>query len=140
MNKNHEMEISAMYIYEKDYIMRMIHGIVQMMAVIYFGKKLDTEQLVITYGNEFRDNNDYLLEMVDRGEINAAENRLFDIVDNSAMAEDALGSLILLFYDHVNSKDDESLAKAGFGREEILTGLKDAMSRIGLDVSEYVNI
>lgn len=129
-----------MYIYEKDYIMRMIHGIVQMMAVIYFGKKLDTEQLVITYGNEFRDNNDYLLEMVDRGEINAAENRLFDIVDNSAMAEDALGSLILLFYDHVNSKDDESLAKAGFGREEILTGLKDAMSRIGLDVSEYVNI
>ena len=34
----------------------------------------------------------------------------------------------------------ELLAKAGFSREEILTGLRDAMSRIGMDVSEYVNI
>ena len=85
-------------------------------------------------------NNDYLLEMVDRGEINTAENKLFEIIDSSGMEQDALGSLILLFYDHVNSKDDDFLAKAGFSREEILTGLKDAMSRIGMDVSEYVNI
>ena len=140
MNKNHEMEIAAMYIYEKDYIMRMIYGITQMLAVILFGRKLDTKELILAFGDEFQGNNDYLLEMVDRGEINTAENKLFEIIDSSGMDQDALGSLILLFYDHVNSKDDDFLAKAGFSREEILTGLKDAMSRIGMDVSEYVNI
>lgn len=129
-----------MYIYEKDYIMRMIYGITQMLAVILFGRKLDSQEMMIAYGDEFVGNNDYLLEMVDKGEINAAENRLFEILENSGMSQDALGSLILLFYDHVNSKDDNFLAKSGFSREEILSGLKDAMSRIGLDVSEYVNI
>ena len=129
-----------MYIYEKDYIMRMIYGITQMLAVILFGRKLDTKELILAFGDEFQGNNDYLLEMVDRGEINTAENKLFEIIDSSGMDQDALGSLILLFYDHVNSKDDDFLAKAGFSREEILTGLKDAMSRIGMDVSEYVNI
>ena len=129
-----------MYIYEKDYIMRMIYGITQMLAVILFGRKLDTQELILAFGDEFQGNNDYLLEMVDKGEINTAENKLFEIIDSSGMDQDALGSLILLFYDHVNSKDDDFLAKAGFSREEILTGLKDAMSRIGMDVSEYVNI
>ena len=129
-----------MYIYEKDYIMRMIYGIIQMLAVILFGKKLDSQEMFIAYGDEFRGNNDVLLEMVDKGEINAAENRLFDIIETSGMPKDALGSLILMFYNHVNSKDDDFLAEAGFSREEILTGLKDAMSRIGMDVSEYVNI
>ena len=129
-----------MYIYEKDYIMRMIYGIIQMLAVILFGKKLDSQELILAYGDEFKGNNDYLLELVDRGEINAAENRLFEIIETSGMPKDALGPMILMFYDHVNSKDDEFLAKAGFSREEILSGLKDAMSRIGMDVSEYVNI
>ena len=129
-----------MYIYEKDYIMRMIYGITQMLAVILFGRKLDTKELILAFGDEFQGNNDYLLEMVDRGEINTAENKLFEIIDSSGMEQDALGSLILLFSDHVNSKDDDFLAKAGFSREEILTGLRDAMSRIGMDVSEYVNI
>ena len=129
-----------MYIYEKDYIMRMIYGITQMLAVILFGRKLDTKELILAFGDEFQGNNDYLLEMVDKGKINTAENKLFEIIDSSGMDQDALGSLILLFYDHVNSKDDDFLAKAGFSREEILTGLKDAMSRIGMDVSEYVNI
>ena len=129
-----------MYIYEKDYIMRMIYGITQMLAVILFGKKLNSEEVFIALGDEFRGNNDVLLEMVDKGEINAEEDRLFDLIENSGMEKDALGLLILQFYDHVNSKDDEFLAKAEFDREEILPGLRDAMSRIGLDVSEYTNI
>ena len=135
-----ETERMNMFIYEKDYIMRMIYGITQMLAVILFGKKLNSEEVFIALGDEFRGSNDLLLEMVDKGEINAAEDRLFDIIETSGMAKDALGLLILQFYDHVNSKDDEFLAKAEFDREEILPGLKDAMSRIGLDVSEYTNI
>ena len=129
-----------MFIYEKDYIMRMIYGITQMLAVILFGKKLNSEEVFIALGDEFRGSNDLLLEMVDKGEINAAEDRLFDLIETSGMEREALGLLILQFYDHVNGKDDEFLARAEFDREEILPGLKDAMSRIGLDVSEYTNI
>ena len=132
--------MSYLHIYEKDYIMRLIYGIIQMLAVILFGKKLNSEELFVTLGEEFKGNNDYLLELIDQGEINAAENRLFEIIDTSCMGKDALGPLILLFYEHVNSKDDEFLAKADFSREEILTGLEDAMRRIGMDVSEYVRI
>jgi len=36
-----------MFIYEKDYIMRMIYGITQMLAVILFGKKLNSEEVFI---------------------------------------------------------------------------------------------
>ena len=132
--------MSYMHIYEKDYIMRLIYGIIQMLAVILFGKKLNSEELFVTLGEEFKGNNDYLLELIDSGEINAAENRLFELIETSGMAKDALGPLILLFYDHVNSKDDEFLAAADFNREEILSGLEDAMRRIGMDVSEYVRI
>ena len=129
-----------MYYFEKDYIMRLIHGIAQMLAVILFGRKLDAEELRTSMGEEFRGSNDYLLQLVDSGEINAAENRLFEMIDTSGMEEEALGSLILLFYDHLNSKDDAFLARAGFSREEILTGMEDAMRRIGRDISEYLKV
>ena len=129
-----------MYWYEKDYIMRLIHGIAQMLAALFFGRKLETEELKVSFGEEFGSSSDYLCGLVDNGEINAAENRLFELIDTSGMDTDALGSLILLFYDHVNSKDDAFLAEAGFSRDEILSGIKDAMERIGKDVSAYLNI
>jgi hypothetical protein len=87
-----------------------------------------------------RENHDYLRQMVDQGQINAAEEKLFDIINTVTWDDRQKAALIIAFYDHVNSKDDEFLAKAEFDREEILPGLKDAMSRIGLDVSEYTNI
>ena len=129
-----------MYWYEKDYIMRLIHGIAQMLAALFFGRKLETEELKVSFGEEFGSSSDYLCGLVDNGEINAAENRLFELIDTSGMDTDALGSLILLFYDHVNSKDDAFLAAADFSRDEIIRGLEDAMKAINMEIPEYLRI
>ena len=129
-----------MYYFEKDYIMRLIHGIARMLARMIFGEEAEDSGPETVMESACRADYDILRELVDEGRINAAENRLFEIIETSGMPKNALGPLILMFYEHVNSKDDDFLAKAGFSREEILTGLRDAMSRIGMDVSEYVNI
>lgn len=39
----------------------------------------------------------------------------------------------LLFYTHLNKKDDEFLEKNNFGREEIMLGLKTIISDYGLE-------
>ena len=128
----------CMYYYEKDYIMRLIHGIAQMLAYLFFGK---TEaDLPAVMSEECRENCDYLRRMVDSGQINAAENQLFELIDASGWEPAALGTMILLFYDYVNSKDDAFLEAASFSREEIITGMEDALRRIGMEIPEYLKI
>ena len=68
-----------MYYYEKDYLMRLIHNISHALAYLSFGKKGETLPEVM--GQEVRADNDYLLRMIDSGQINAAENRLFELIE-----------------------------------------------------------
>lgn len=125
-----------MYYYEKDYIMRLIHGIAQMLAYLFFGKKGDTLPAVM--GQETRENNDYLLRMIDHGQINAAEDKLFDLIESGVWDADQKAALILSFYDYLNGKKDEFLEKSGFSRDEILSGLEEALKRIGKEIPEYM--
>ena len=78
--------------------------------------------------------------MIDAGDINAAEDRLFEMIESSAWNEKDLAALVLSFYDHANSKPDEFLAAAGFSREEIVSGLEDAMKTLGMEIPEYLRI
>ncbi len=125
-----------MYYYEKDYIMRLIHGIAQILAYLYFGKKGDTLPAVMN--QESRENNDYLRRMIDSGQINAAENRLFDLIGSGAWDADQNTALILSFYDYLNGKKDDFLERAGFSRDEILSGLEEALRLIGREIPEYL--
>ena len=68
------------------------------------------------------------------------ENTLFEIIDSAGWEAKELASLILLFYDHVNDKDDAFLEKASFSREEIVSGMEDAMKRIGMEIPEYLRV
>ncbi|MCR5296107.1 MAG: DUF6483 family protein [Clostridiales bacterium] len=130
-----------MYYYEKDYIMRLIHGIARMLAKMLFDKELTDDSGLVMFRDEGTDETcDYLRRMVDNGEINAAENRLFELIESSAWEERRLAALIIVFYDYVNGKDDEFLAKAGFSREEIIRGLEDAMHAVGMDIPEYLRV
>ena len=47
---------------------------------------------------------------------------------------------MIAFYDHVNSKDDEFLIKADFSRDEIISGLEDAMKAVNMEIPEYLRI
>ncbi|MER2055767.1 MAG: DUF6483 family protein [Clostridia bacterium] len=45
---------------------------------------------------------------------------------------------MLSFYDYLNGKKDEFLEKSGFSRDEILSGLEEALKRIGKEIPEYM--
>ncbi len=120
-----------MYYYEKDYIMRLIHGIARVLARLLFGREYeDAGELAPLMAEEAKRHNDYLRNMIDLGQINAAENRLFDLLRNTAWEDRQKAALILSFYDYVNSKEDSFLDRADFSREEIISGMRDAMAEL----------
>ena len=84
--------------------------------------------------------NDYLRGMVDRGQINAAEDRLFELIESAAWDDRRKAALVIAFYDYVNGKDDGFLAAADFSRDEIISGLEDAMKAVHMEIPEYLRI
>jgi len=129
------------YYYEKDYIMRLIHGIAQVLAYLYFGRKMEEEEeLASVMGQSCKENNDYFRRMVDRGEINAAEDRLFDLLETAGFDNRQKAALAISFYDYVNSKDDDFLSRANFSRDEIISGMEDALQELNMSIPEYLRI
>ena len=129
-----------MYYFEEDYIMRLIHGIARALARLLFGEELEHGELAAHMDVSCRENHDYLRQMVDYGQINAAEEKLFDIIGTVAWDDRQKAALIIAFYDYVNSKDDAFLAAADFSRDEIISGLEDALKMINMEIPEYLQI
>lgn len=129
-----------MYYYEKDYIMRLIHESAAMLARMLFGRKEDGGGITEVLTAEGREHHDYLRSLVDEGRINEAEDRLFEIIESAAWEDRQKAALIIGFYDDVNSRDDEFLARADFSREEIIRGLEDAMKAVHMEIPEYLRI
>ena len=118
--------------------MRLIHGIAQMLARLYFGMR--ETNLPSVMGEECVEHCDYIRRMADSGQINAAEDRLFDLVENAAWEDEQKAALILSFYDWLNEKPDEFLESAGFSRDEIVEGMEDALKLIGMEIPEYLRM
>ena len=130
-----------MYYYEKDYIMRLIHGIALVLARLLLGKQMESEGEIVTIlDKQEKEQNDLLLRMVDEGKINRAEERLFDLLENASWDDRHKAAVAICFYSHVNDKDDEFLEKADFTREEIMEGLEDAMKAVHMGIPEYLRI
>ena len=130
-----------MYYYEKDYIMRLIHGIARILARMLFDKDIEEDGEFATILEEAgRENNDYLKRMIDAGQVNAAEEKLFDIIESAAWDDRQKAALVISFYDYLNGKDDEFLTAADFSRDEIISGLEDAMKAVNMEIPEYLRI
>ena len=130
-----------MYYYEKDYIMRLIHGIAQVLARLLLGREMEREgELASVLNREGKENHDLLLRMIDEGQINGAEERLFGLLESAAWENRQKAALAIAFYDRVNEKDDDFLEKADFTREEIMEGLEDAMRMADTEIPEYLRI
>lgn len=67
--------------------------------------------------------------MVDSGNINEAENQIYDMTSDNNMAN---LEVALLFYSYLNDKDDDFLQKNDFCRDEIKSGITELVSRYGL--------
>ena len=130
-----------MYYYEKDYIMRLIHGISQVLARLLLGKEMEEEgEVILLREKAARDQNDYLRGMIDAGRVNAAEEKLFDLLETAVWDDREKAALAIAFYDYLNSKDDAFLETADFSREEIIRGMEDALKAANMEIPEYLRI
>lgn len=114
---------------EKDYIMRMIKEMVSVLFSILLGKQYVSvdEERKNGYEVSGTDLND-LLDMVDNGQINEAENLMLDDIDYS----DKKGlAAALLFYQYLSEKKKDFLQDHDYSDEEILDGAKQVLQKAG---------
>lgn len=114
---------------EKDYIMRIIKEMVRVLFSLMLGKQyVSVEQEA---ENEYELSGkklDELLEMVDNGEINEAENLILDSIDYSNKNELATAAL---FYQYLSEKNEDFLQKNNYSKEEVLEGINHIMQKAG---------
>ena len=141
MRRKEEKKEPHMYYYEKDYIMRLIHGIAQVLARLLLGKQMEQEgEIASALSREAAKKDETLKKRIDAGNINEAEELLFHILETEPWEDKQKAALALSFYDHVNEKEDAFLEKANFSREEIIEGLEDAMKTVHMEIPEYLKI
>lgn len=117
----------------EDYILRMIQEMGQMLARILGSDALDSTDQVQPETLHAGDGLGFLEELkalCSHGQVNLAEDRLFEELDFSAPS--ALAT-VLGFYEYVNSFSDQQLEAWGYSREEIYQGLADCGERFGVD-------
>lgn len=114
---------------EKDYIMRMIKEMVSVLFSILLGKQYVSvdEERKNGYEVSGTDLND-LLDMIDNGQINEAENLMLDDIDYSDKKELAAA---LLFYQYLSEKKKDFLWDQDYSDEEILDGAKQILQKAG---------
>ena len=114
---------------EQDYIMRLIKELVRAILKVIFHTDIDMPSVEMLKDSQRRCALEELLNLIDRGEINEAESRLSELLEDGGGQE---LELALLFYSHLNEKSNDFLESHDFSREEIKSGLEDAMRAQGL--------
>ena len=114
---------------EQDYIMRLIKEAVRMLLKLLFN--IDTVSPAIEQLNDLSRQGTYngLEHKLDEGDINEAEEELFEILDGTDR-EDL--KLAIMFYSYLNEKDDDFLSAHQFSRREIKDGLIEVLHRYGV--------
>ena len=109
--------------------MRLVHEIARVLAKILFNIDSETVSEELESRIEETDVLEQLLDMVDSGQINEAENKLYDMLDagTSSCIETAI-----LFYSYLNDKSGEFLKENDYSRGEIKEGIEDVAERVGL--------
>lgn len=118
---------------QNDYMIRQIEAIIKYIAETVLGKKKKEYNISIGNPDEIDDsevNIMYLYQIADSGEINIAENLLFDKIENQKTVDSL--EMGLSFYIYLNSKTDDFLEEHDFSRQEIIDGLNDLQKEYGL--------
>ena len=109
--------------------MRLVHEIARVLAKILFNIDSETVSEELESRIEETDVLEKLLDMVDNGQINEAENKLYDMLD--AGATNCI-EMAILFHSYLNEKSDEFLKENDYSRGEIKEGIEDVAERVGL--------
>lgn len=115
--------------FEQDYVIRLIKEMVRAILKLLFNIDTESPTVELLENKEEKKTLESLLDMVDAGKINEAENRLYDLISDT----DVNGlEVALLFYSYLNDKTDDFLEANDFSRDEIKLGLEDVIDRFGL--------
>lgn len=107
----------------EDWLMRQIQQTIYMLAKVFFKKDMVQYTVVDELHQTTTDMlHNRLMDMVDKMELNEAENLLFSQLDPG---DSQLLLLALTFYQRVGQMPDDVLEAAGFPREEVYQGLMD---------------
>ena len=113
---------------EQDYIIRMIKEMVRVILKLLFNIDLDSPTTELFKNEQKQSLLNDLLNRIDEGDINNAENELFSIIENREK-EDL--EIAILFYSYLNDMDDDFLLEHDFSREEVKSGLQAILSKYG---------
>ena len=116
--------------FEQDYIMRLINEMVRAILKMIFNIDTESPSAELLKDSEEEQTLDELINMVDAGLINEAENKLYDITEDKNKKD---LEVAMLFYSYLNNQSDEYLEEHNFSREEVKTGLQGIIKRYGVD-------
>ena len=115
--------------FEQDYVMRLIKEMVRAILKLLFHIDTESPTVELLENKEEKETLENLLDMIDNGKINEAENSLYDLT--SATDVNSL-KIALLFYSYLNDKTDDFLEANDFNRDEIKLGLENIADSLGL--------
>ncbi len=115
--------------FEQDYVMRLIKEMVRTILKLLFHIDTDSPAAELLENKEEKESLETLLDMIDDGKINEAENRLYDLTSDTDL--NSL-EIALLFYSYLNDKTDDFLEVNDFSRDEIRSGLENVVDHFGL--------
>ena len=115
---------------KNDYIMRKIEEWISMILEFVFkiDKNSSPEKLLKLEASKeiLKD----LKSKIDAGNINEAEDSLFEMLKHKTQDSLLIG---LLFYSYLNEKDSKFLNEHDFERDEIKTGIKDLLNEFNMN-------
>ncbi|MFR8450031.1 MAG: DUF6483 family protein [Fusicatenibacter saccharivorans] len=114
----------------KTMLWRLIKEMVRAILKLLFNIDTDSPSAELLEDAKEQQTLDELLDMVDNGFINEAENKIYEITEEGKKTD---LEMALLFYSYLNDKSDEFLEAHNYGRDEIKAGLKDITVRYGVD-------
>lgn len=114
--------------YEQDDVMRLIKEMVRAILKLIFHIDTESPTEKLPEDSEVRTILNALLDMVDEGKINEAENAVYEITENREYKN---LETALLFYSYLNKKSDEFLEESDFSRDEVKEGLQRIVSGYG---------
>ena len=116
---------------KEDYLIRQIKSFARFLRKLF---KMEREEDKF-FSQEMGDLDSSLQELLDKGEINKAEDILFQ--NFSTVDEYVL--VVARFYERLNTMTEEELEKEDFTREEIKDGLVEIMGKLNIPSQVFLD-
>lgn len=107
--------------FEQDYIMRLIHQVIRTLLKLLFNIDTEKEEELFLTINETKEKFYELLDLVDKGQINEAENKLLEELNPK---EIQYYKKALMFYAYLNEMDNDFLMEHNYSKREITEGIQ----------------